>query len=294
VVKGPDTGSGAPALAIITYDQVTYQILGTMDLATYHALGGQYPDLPVPNMVEISPSGRRVIYHLSRCWGDLTYGNRPLDIGTVFDGPHAWDLDFTDPVKVSVDETHSGWGWSVDGRELFVSQNNQDDWVEARDVMTGATVQMLYHGDLGWGNGMHFARMPARVRGWVLMSTYHEGANVDWGDNQLLMVELKDHAAGARVWRLGHTHNTWDEYYAEAFAPISQSGDRLWWGAKWPGQGNIETYEMPLPPSWWADLNLPLLFADAFESGDASGWSAAVGGGDEARWRRGGLRAGQP
>ncbi len=86
MVKGPDPGTGSPVLAIITYDRQSDQILGTLDLATYHAFGGQYAELPVPNLVEISPSGRRVIYHLGRCWGDATYGNRPLDIGTVFDG----------------------------------------------------------------------------------------------------------------------------------------------------------------------------------------------------------------
>ncbi len=277
VVYGPYNGSEFPALAVITYDAATDQILGTMTLAAYQALGGHYAELPVPNMVEISPSGRRVIYHLGRCWDDGTGGNRPLDVGTVFDGPHAWDLDFTDPVKVSVDETHSGWGWDTAGNELFVSQNNVNDWIEAVDVMTGQVLQLYYHGDLGWGNGWHFARMPRAARGWVLLSTYHDGGQTDWGDNQLFMLELKDHAAGPRVWRLGHTHNVYAEgdYYAEAFAPIAQTADRLWWGAKWPGQQTYEAYEMALPPAWWADLGAPL-FADGFEWGDTAAWSLAL------------------
>jgi hypothetical protein len=182
------------------------------------------------------------------------YGNRPKDIGTVFDGPHAWNLDFTRPVKVSVDETHSGWAWSFEGRELFVSQNNREDWIEARDPENGAVMRCLYQGDFGWGNGWHFARMPAATPGWVLMSTYREGENTDWGDNQLLMLEMKDQAAHPRVWRLGPTHNQYDSYYTEAFAAMSQKGDRLWWGAKWPGQTNIETYEMRLPAQWWREL----------------------------------------
>ena len=134
------------------------------------------------------------------------YGVRPRDIGTVFDGAYAWDLDFTHPVKVAVGEGHSGWAWSEDGRELFVSQNDRNDWIEAYDVVTGARMQILYHGDFGWGNGWHFARMPASVPGSVLMSTYC-GANVDWGDNQLFMLEMRDHASDPppRVWRLGPT-----------------------------------------------------------------------------------------
>ncbi len=77
-------------------------------MAQYRALGGKYDTLPTPNMVEISPSGAKVIYHLGRCWGIEEEGYRPADIGTVFDGAWAWDKDFTKPIQVSVGETHSG------------------------------------------------------------------------------------------------------------------------------------------------------------------------------------------
>jgi hypothetical protein len=195
MVRGPDAGEGAPVLALITYDRETDRITGKLDLARYQQYGGQYSEVPVPNMVEISPSGRKVIYHLGRCWGafgvatnwtwlgtsnvfwttistagesvtrveeqdtgrqyrgldtypskpgtyyfdreagrlyvrcsdSLTplrhtiawdYGNRPREIGTIWDGPHAWDLDFSRPFKVSVDETHSGWASHPSCREV--------------------------------------------------------------------------------------------------------------------------------------------------------------------------------
>jgi hypothetical protein len=35
---------------------------------------------------------------------------------------------------------------------------------------------------------------------------------------------------------------------------MSQFGDKLWWGAKWPGGDNIEAYEMTLPYHWWDTL----------------------------------------
>ena len=332
-VEGAYEGNGAPLLAVVTYDSESNRLVGRLALQDYRSLGGRYNELPKPNMVEVSPSGRKVIYHLGRCWGNgrlasnwtqhagsiywtsvadvsepvefveeqdtgrryrsvetlptapgtsahdraaerlyvwcsdsappathqiyWEYGNRPKDAGTVFDGPHAWNLDFTQPVKVSVDETHSGWAWSADGRELFVSQNNRNDWIEARDIETGTLLQCLHQGDFGWGNGWHFARMPKTTPGWILLSTYRSGTNTDWGDNQLLMLEMKDRTSHPRVWRLGPTHNQYDEYYAEGFAAMSQFGDRLWWGAKWPGQANIETYEMPLPSDWWRDPSGP-------------------------------------
>ncbi len=329
-VEGAYEGNGAPLLAVVTYDNQSNRIVGRLALQDYRTLGGRYNELPKPNMVEVSPSGRKVIYHLSRCWGDgglgsnwtqhagsiywtslagvsepvefveeqdtgrryrpvetlptapgtsahnraagrlyvwcsdsappathqisWEYGNRPKDAGTVFDGPHAWNLDFTQPVKVSVDETHSGWAWSADERELFVSQNNRNDWIEARDLENGTVLQCLFHGHFGWGNGWHFARMPKTTPGWILLSTYRSGTNTDWGDNQLFMLEMKDQANHPRVWRLGPTHNQYDNYYAEGFAAMSQFGDRLWWGAKWPGQANIEACEMSLPANWWLDL----------------------------------------
>jgi hypothetical protein len=146
------------------------------------------------------------------------------------------------------------WAWGYDGRELFVSQNNRDDWIEACDIDTGTVMQCLFHGDCGWDNGFHFARMPKNVRGWVLLSTYKAGPNSDWGDNQLLMLEMKDHVNHPRVWRLGPTHNRYNEYYSEGFAAMAPTADRFWWGAKWPGQTNIETYEMRLPANWWTEL----------------------------------------
>jgi hypothetical protein len=241
-----------PLLAIVTYDKKTDTILGTMDLDRYRQYGGKYDRLQIPNMVEISPSGKKVIYHIGACWPGSAF--RKEDRGTYFDGPHAWDLDWTNPVKVGIDETHSGWGWGYDGSELFVSQNNSTDWIEAVNVHTGEKAQILYHGDLGWKNGFHFARMPSLAKGWILMSTYTKG-NKDWGDNQLIMLELKDRSDNPRIWRLGHTHNEYKSYYSEGFATISQFGDKIWWAARWPGQDHIETYEMTLPKEWWKELS---------------------------------------
>lgn len=331
--RGAGERKAAPLLSVVTYDSQADRIVGRLTYADYRTMGGHYGELPKPNMVEVSPSGRRVIYHLPRCWGgggmatDWTqhagsvywtalagvtepvefveeqdtgrrlsavnslptvpgttmhdrgagrlyvwcsdsappvthqiyweYGIRHKDVGTVFDGAHAWDLDFTRPVKVSVGESHSGWAWSADGRELFVSQNDRNDWIEAYDIETGAMIQCLHQKDFGYGNGWHFARMPKITPGWILISTYLEDERTGWGSNQLFMLEMKDRADHPRVWRLGPTHNQIDDYFAEGFAAMSQFGDRLWWGAKWPGQTNIETYEMPLPVAWWRELAEP-------------------------------------
>lgn len=105
MVKGPDDGSREPFLAIITYDQETDRIVGRMDLAGYQALGGRYRELPTPNMVEVSPSGRKVIYHLGRCWGAVGTATNWL----VFNHPiHVAVLPDVDELISRVEEQDTG------------------------------------------------------------------------------------------------------------------------------------------------------------------------------------------
>jgi hypothetical protein len=226
------------------------RIIGVMDFAKYKAFGGKTGLLPCPNYVTISPRGTKVIYGL-----DILPNNHP-DNDSIFDGTHAWDLDFRNPVKVSVPCSHWGWAYDHKGNEMFVSQNSSSDWIEAVNIVTGEVKQILYHGDLGWLNGWHFALMPESAPGWVLMSTYAYPIGCEygnpkfkhmeaWGDNQLIMLEIKDHREypPPRIWRLGPTYDelycTKDKianYWAEGFAVMSTQGDRLWWTTRWPGQ----------------------------------------------------------
>lgn len=254
MVMSPYDGSTFPIRAIFTYDKQTNTILGTLDYNKYKSMGGKETTLPRPNMVDMSPSGNKIVLLTGMCWGTTSYGNCANDIGTIFDGPHAWSKDFSNPVKVCIDETHSGWGYDKNGNEVFVCQDNRRDYITYTNINTGEQHDIIYHGDLGWNNGFHFARMPSSKTGWILMSTYADLPNTDWGDNQLLMLEIKDESENPRIWRLGHTYNNPNEYYAEAFAAMSQFGDKIWWGAKWSGQNNIEAYEMDLPLTWWEDL----------------------------------------
>lgn len=216
-----------PVEQLVSYDRVA----DTVVMADAAKLGRS--GLGRPNTIEASPNGDACVVH----WGD--------DEG----GPQAWKRDFSAKIRnVGVDETHSGWIIDEAGDEWFVSQNNRTDWIEAVSLRTGETRKLLYHGDLGWDNGMHFSKAYA-LRGYVLLSTCSE-ANAAWGENQLVMLGLD-----GRILRIAHTHNAYpgdDAYRNEAAAAVSYDGRGIYWTANW-GDGNRQrdVYGIELPAQWW-------------------------------------------
>ncbi|HVI59027.1 MAG TPA: hypothetical protein VM619_09190 [Luteimonas sp.] len=216
-----------PVEQLVSYDRVA----DTVVLADAAKLGRK--ELGRPNTIEASPNGEACVVH----WGD--------DEG----GPQAWKRDFSAKIRnVAVDETHSGWILDEAGDEWFVSQNNRTDWIEAVSLQTGETRRLLYHGDLGWDNGMHFSKAYA-LRGYVLLSTCSE-TNAAWGENQLVMLGLD-----GRILRIAHTHNAYpgdDAYRNEAAAAVSYDGRGIYWTANW-GDGNRQrdVYGIELPAQWW-------------------------------------------
>ncbi len=254
MVQGPYDGSEFPMLALITYDRQADAILARLDLARYQAMGGQGSQLPRPNMVDVSPSGAKVVALWPR-----------TDREDIFDGPHAYNLDFTAGVKVCNDESHSGWARDAAGNEVYVCQVNNDNWANApadtlayTDVQTGQTEVMVFHEDLPWDvGGFHFGRFhnPA-INGWVYLTTYSEtSSSTSWMRNQAVMIQVKPYAQHPLVWRVAATHNNYpnqDGYPREAYSPISGDGRRIWFGSDWlGGDGTVDTYAVELPERWW-------------------------------------------
>ncbi len=216
-----------PVELLISYDRET----DTVHTADAGRLGRA--SMGRPNMIEASPNGDACIVH----WG--------AGAGR----PQAWKRDFSAKVRdVGVDETHSGWIIDDDGDEWFVSQNNQNDWIEAVNLRTGKIKRLINHGDLGWNNGMHFSKSYA-LRNHVLLSTY-SGTDVDWGDNQLVMLGLD-----GRILRIASTHNAYpgdDAYRNEAAAAMSYDGRSIYWTGNWGlGTRERDAYVIELPAQWW-------------------------------------------
>jgi hypothetical protein len=243
-----DAGGCETLRDIVAYDMSTDTIVGR--------LREHESTLSAPNYVDVSPSGSRIV--VATCAGEP--GN--------FDGPHAWSTDFSSAVKIGNDCTHAGWAWGYGGEEYFVSQDNGAGGSETADYMIAVDVNaadgwtdrvsVLYHGDIGWGSGMHFGRLydPA-VRGWMFMSTYSDSTEASWGYNQLFFVELLPETSAPRIWRVVPTMNAYDGYFSEAFASLDAESQNVWWGGNWNGADNLELYRARLCNRWWETLGTP-------------------------------------
>ncbi len=220
---------------------------------------------PRPNMVEISPLGSGIILHYGRAFLVDTSSNRPEDIGTWFDGPHTWPLNFnwaqSTPVKISIDETHSGWSFDANGMELFISQNNRTDWLDAINLL-GPTagydnrVEVASHGDFGYSNGFHYGKMPPNRPGWIFVNTYSNVNNPshpdDWAADQLFMIAIKPYTENPVVWRIGPNYNRYDGFYRdEAPAALNLTGNRIYVTTNWGGDlDHREVFLFELPEDW--------------------------------------------
>ncbi|MEQ1507366.1 MAG: hypothetical protein ABMB14_34375, partial [Myxococcota bacterium] len=233
-------------LDIVTYDLPSDTIVGRMR----DAIGR----LETPNFVDVSPSGSKVV--VGSC-------KLAADAAPPFDGPYAYDLDFTNPVRLGTDCTHSGWGWGRAGEELYVSfdacgRNNEEvtrtcDYLMAVDVNDpdgwNHRFGTAYAGDLGWDVGTHFGRTyDADAAGWIFVSTYD---GTGWAADQLLAIELVPEADGPRVVRFGSSLNRHQDYWSEGFASLDFDAQHVYWGANWDGAGPLALYQSTLCTRWW-------------------------------------------
>jgi len=148
---------------------------------------------------------------------------------------------------------HDGWSYDKNGNEVYIFQDNTNDWFSTFNPETGQRIDIFHMSETGWTFNQHMGRTYNPLKkGWLLMSTYAV-QNDSWADNQIFMLEIKSHAATPkpRIWRIASTYNSYDNnYFAEAFASISPDGNNIYWGANWMGQDNLELYRVELPRNW--------------------------------------------
>lgn len=262
--------------AAIVYDRETDTIVSRIDREAFLSKGGD-PTLWdscafKPDAVDVSPLGTKMVVTWNRS-----------DRKDIFDGPHAYDFDLSNPVKVCNAATHSGWGFDLDGSELFVCQVNNQNWegvdpdtIAATNIHTGQTKVILYHEDLGWDvGGWHFSRpYEISMRGWIFMTFYasQSGRVRSPLRNQAVMLELKSYDQHPRIWRIADLKNNISSsskaYDREAFSPLSPSGRSAYVGIDlitgvsgsegnytFTSVGTVATYKLELPLYWWHVLN---------------------------------------
>lgn len=277
-VMNTSLSTGYRPYAIFSYDKSTNTVMGSIQRSCTGSLvpcvavntpATSAPYLSRPNMVEMSPLGTRV--HVN--WGRTYAGNRDADTNTIADGPKAFLPNFSDPIRIAADETHSGWAWGVNGEELFVSQNNRNDYIEAVDIRNATTAKctvisgnsytcgtkVLAYSTLDggtWSLGMHFGKFYDRSKkGWIYMNTY-DTSNSTWGKNQNLLVAVNDVTVSATsVIRLGHTYNAYYDYRSEGSGALDFKGEAVWATANWGFKdGRGDAFKLQLPANWYSKV----------------------------------------
>lgn len=242
--------------SIFTYDKQTNTVLSSIESScgkssvsckNISSPGAATGHIIRPNMVEISPSGKRILVDWARV------GDTDVAVNTPVDGPKAFLKDFSDMIRVGSDATHSGWAWGPNGEELFVSQNNRNDYIEAVNIDTALSancslipnsninaytcgMKVLQHADIGYG-GMHFGRFyDKNNKGFLFMNTYNtESASKNWFANQNLMIEINDVTKKAsKILRLGSGYNQYDgSYRTEGSGALDMTGSLIMTTGNW-------------------------------------------------------------
>lgn len=269
-------GAGYLPYAIFSYDKQSNAVVGSLQrscagavvrCAVVNTPATTAPYLTRPNMVEMSPNGTRVVVDWERAYA----GYFDANIGTVADGPKAYLPNFSDPIRIGANATHSGWAWGPNGEEMFVSQNDRNDWIEAVNIANATTanctvisgnsyscgVKVYPYASLdggSWSLGMHFGKVYNKAKkGWLFMNTY-DTSSATWGKNQNLFIEINNYQTRAsKLVRFGSSYNGYYDYRSEGSGALDFSGDNIWatgnWGFK-DGRGDV--FRVALPTNWFS------------------------------------------
>jgi hypothetical protein len=235
------TGMGSiPCHYIFTYDKDQDKIIGKLPVI---------PHAYKPNFVDISPNGKKII---------AAWGWHNGEAGSHYDGVTAYNLDFSNPIKVGDEQKHSGWAFDFKGNQVFVQAWDNNDYIIATNVETGEKTKIKYFTDFGgWDVNWHFSRIyNPNIKGWILMSLYDDDYN-EWGDNQILMLEIKPQEENPRIWRIANSYGiSGINEFSSPAAALNWQGNRVVWTSNWEGKSVSEVYQAILPDSWYRDLSV--------------------------------------
>jgi hypothetical protein len=225
------------ATTLLVYDKEADQIVA------HRELQGD----PQIDSVTISPLGTYLlVYHDEICESDRdSDADHPC-------GLMVYDRDLEQGRSLLPVIGHSDTALDVQGREVLVFQDIQQDEISFVDLESG-TISPLLTIDFSHSPiGFHFSGRADARPGWILISTY-AGAqpSATWMDDSIFALELKP---GGRVIRLAHTHSVVDEeqphdYWAEPHASVNHDFTRVLFTSNWGRSGTeeVEMYMIFLP-----------------------------------------------
>jgi hypothetical protein len=161
---------------------------------------------------------------------------------------------------------HCGVGLDDEGREVIFygggrtfSPGGQSDGCYAMcDIETGTETVLTRK--IG-GPQAHYDCSSILTPGWGLVSTYHPASlkQSHWAEYSIHLVELtRRKTPPPRIWRVGHTHVNRGSYPDDPFATFNRFGTKIFFGSNWgipiEKGGDIDAYQIELPPSWYGGL----------------------------------------
>jgi hypothetical protein len=245
---GPRAGNPWAGVGVFCYDRSENRIVDKIDLP----IKG-FERQGAGDWVGMSPSGKYVLL-----------GTAPMLV---------YDREFKrPPVKL----THGG-GWHCDvgiddeGREVILyrgghrfSPGGQSDGCYAMcDLETG--IETVLSGKIGGPEigvpDIHFDCSSIFTPGWGLVSTYHPAPikQNHWTEYSIHLVELtRRKNPPPRIWRICHTHVNQEAYADCPFGTFNRFGTKIFFGSNWGKPikkgGDIDVYQVELPPNWYEDL----------------------------------------
>ncbi len=238
--------AGGPAADLdwIVFDFETNRIVGS-----YVAATGSRPAFKAKYCV-LSPSGDYVLVNATQAPG----GYRP----------YVYRRDFSGERRMGTRKGHFDFALDASGREVFVAQDSDTDWITATYLEDLSELNLL---KLNFSSstyvGLHLSGNNYDRPGWVLVSTYGPQTSrgeepAIWSDGTHYMLEIKQNG---RHWRVAQTFTRFPQtnrkyYWLEAAATINRRGTHIYWGANHNDQREryVDLYQLTLPESWYRDL----------------------------------------
>ncbi|MCP5027720.1 MAG: hypothetical protein GY929_15710 [Actinomycetia bacterium] len=208
-------------IGMVAYDLAADEILG---------LTGSLRSAPDSlDWVSMSPTGTRVLA-----------GYR--------DGTFAYDLDFTNELRLSETGEHSDIAIDSHGRDAYVhidfSAGVNGGWLLSTDLETGEHTRVFDLYDDA-NTSVHVSGKGYNRPGWVVVSTYNCKEPGAWSCHKVMAVEL---AASGRVLNLAHTYNCGDSYWTETHASVNRDFTRVYFNSDGGSCGiDAEMMEITMP-----------------------------------------------
>jgi hypothetical protein len=235
-------GKEVRTLALLTYDNVSKEVLGLYDLRN------RLPEGVKVRSATMSQRGTHVVAYYSSCGRELGTYDRPC-------GLMIYSPDLKSGQGVAGDVGAIDVALDPQGREVVVYQDNAAQTISMLDLETKQPTPLYALDRDHLPLGLDICGRAIYRPGWVLLSAYDRTPDShSWLDDQVLALEL---VPQGRVVHLAHTHSLVDpgiDFHLRGEPQASTNADftRVLFTSNWGrmGSGELEMYVIELPPDW--------------------------------------------